>query len=299
MSAYSRACFTRLKGLAGVFVLPALFMAEPAHAGLVAIASYNDISTPNSLVDLGTSRGNAVYASVGTMAGGRAVASAGYGVLKGTTIGSTTGGGSSGGTSAKFDDLLRLSNSTLNGAQGTVTVAYQIDYDSSVTAAGTGFSNGSVSFLARAGSNYSWYLDYLRSDGGSYTMYEFQDGAGYGRTYGVPRANFVYVTTDFTWGGLFGTSFELNTNASSDAPGDGSGSAGHYFDAGHSAYWAGIVSATANGQVIRDYTLTSQSGTDYSRSFAPAAEVPEPATSAMFLFGLAVVGMLRKRMNQK
>lgn len=52
-------------------------------------------------------------------------------------------------------------------------------------------------------------------------------------------------------------------------------------DLGHSFYWGGLDSVSlADGSSVA-YSVLSQSGTDYERSFAPAAAVPEPGTLAL------------------
>jgi hypothetical protein len=65
-------------------------------------------------------------------------------------------------------------------------------------------------------------------------------------------------------------------------------------DAAHSGYWAGIDTPTANGVPIDNYTITSASGTDYSRSMVPAS-VPEPATALTLLIGAAGLASVRAR----
>jgi hypothetical protein len=69
------------------------------------------------------------------------------------------------------------------------------------------------------------------------------------------------------------------------------------YDLGHSLYWAGISELRdADGNLITDFSLVSDSGTDYRQSFVPVSAVPVPA--AVWLFGSGLVGLLgfnRKR----
>ena len=39
--------------------------------------------------------------------------------------------------------------------------------------------------------------------------------------------------------------------------------------------------------------MSSSSGTDYDRSFAPVASIPEPGTPALFLGGALLLAVLR------
>lgn len=75
-------------------------------------------------------------------------------------------------------------------------------------------------------------------------------------------------------------------------------SEGNYFgtrgtaevDGYHSLYWGGISQVLdQNGHAIT-FSISSNSGIDYSRSLAP---VPEPETWAMLLAGLSLVGLAR------
>lgn len=90
-----------------------------------------------------------------------------------------------------------------------------------------------------------------------------------------------------------GTSFSINAYLEATTALQGNGSA--MIDASHSAYWGGISSVTNQFGESIDYVLSSNSGTDWSRSFSPA--VPEPESYVLMLLGLAVLswGARRKR----
>jgi hypothetical protein len=107
-------------------------------------------------------------------------------------------------------------------------------------------------------------------------------------TFSVPvQFNSPYFTLLFV---------QLQTSASSGALWDyqqpySSAANASFFS---SADWGGIDSVLdSNGQAVSDWQVSSASGFDYSRSLAAQA-VPEPGTWALFITGLAALGMRRR-----
>lgn len=97
-------------------------------------------------------------------------------------------------------------------------------------------------------------------------------------------------------GERFDIKMEISGRAYALAYGAGASSSSGY-DLGRSAYWGGIGSITVDGQEI-PFTLTSQSGHDWTQSSIPAA-VPVP--TAAWLFGpglLGLVGVARRRARE-
>ena len=92
---------------------------------------------------------------------------------------------------------------------------------------------------------------------------------------------------------VFGTSFEMMIRAIAQAsmpsligpqpPGQAAA------DFQNTIYWAGISSVSIGGNVISDYSISSQSGTNYSASLAPGSEVPEPSTYLVVAAGLCLL----------
>ncbi len=70
------------------------------------------------------------------------------------------------------------------------------------------------------------------------------------------------------------------------------------FDLGHSLYWAGIGSVSANNATLDNYTLASASGKDWLLSFVPSA-VPEPGRAGLVLSGLALVAFTLRRSGNR
>lgn len=110
----------------------------------------------------------------------------------------------------------------------------------------------------------------------------------------------VHLTTDFVFGEPLELELSLySSNSGTDdfsiAAGEGSYDASSEFILA----WAGVSDlAASNGSHISDYTIVSETGTDYSRSFAPP--IPEPATySTAGMLALVIVIFTRRKRNRK
>jgi len=92
------------------------------------------------------------------------------------------------------------------------------------------------------------------------------------------------------FGFVFGAPFAFTAQLRADAEGDESGAA--RIDG--TLYWAGFEFVRdAEGAAV-DYAVSSSSGTDYDRSFAPVASIPEPGTPALFLGGALLLAVMRR-----
>lgn len=240
--------------------------------------------------------------------GASASAYASLGVAKAGTY-AVSGGlhGSGAMASTGWRDRLLYSKQELNGSRGTVTLNFFYDYiiDSISTpldqwnqgkAARAQYHN-EVYALSNNIYSFSRFEEDLWHRGGEVTYgnrgHYTQDFYG-SRTGGVARHQ--SITIEFTWGQTFDIGTTLVT-----ACGIGytiaEGFVSCLVDSTHSSYWAGFTDLKANGATVTDYTLTSASGTDYSQSFVPKGEIPEPSSAA--LMGLAITGLALIRRRRK
>lgn len=101
------------------------------------------------------------------------------------------------------------------------------------------------------------------------------------------------------------TQVQLGVPALLDIEFSGSAQASYEFDSGvpsasfsldHSLYWGGISDVSASGISLTSYSVTSESGLDYSKSLAP---VPEPSSFSLGIlgFGCLLVQRVHRRIR--
>ena len=194
-----------------------------------------------------------------------------------------------------FSDTLQVNNPTESGL-GTLTFSLYLARNASLTAqVGEVYSASSSSAAVRANfrSN-DGYHSLGQADGMSVQstpdgIVVQRDSSGDIDGASVPPGaalGYHVFSTQFYFNQPFNISLELIGYSSSQ--GDSTGASGSSFlEAMHSLDWAGIKQVSVDGQTV-DYTLWSESGTDWNQSFAP---VPEPEIWALMLAGLTFLAI--------
>lgn len=281
----------------------ALFVATPASAVPFTRIDYwiggttvrDTILNPDGLVTAAIAPGN----------GNTAIAAwADYGVLRAqvNTLANTSASATS-----SWRDAITIDAGSLNGQMGWVTVA--VNYNWTLHGVGNAYYNMDALLNLTLGT-YNWGIRERIVQDCTTTNCTITEDIGRVLTTAVPGE--IPTTSDAPVMQLvvsapieFGESFPVGVVLAAFGQ---SGIAGierwssTYVDAGNSLYWGGIVSMQdINGNDV-DYTLTSLSGTDYTRSFVPTQNdgtVPAPGVGALLLAGLIAATARRSKKGQR
>ena len=275
---------------AAIFAAFGAAIAAPISHVAVAARVYDGTSDTgwNPTVHYEATPGNLTQAAL--LPGGQSSgwATSGPGYAKALAQASTHGGAYSiGFASGSYSELITLSAPGMEGQAGRLTATFLLDYSLIATApdsiaylhfsGGVGRSAGNL-VLSALHDGTTQFL------GGTY---EINDALGYRR---LPEGGVsaMSITSDFIWGQAFNVDYRMLVQAQAYGP----LAASAIVDASHSAYWGGLSAVSAGGQMVTDYSVTSESGADYSRSFAPGqgpTPVPEPTTISLMLAGAYLI----------
>ena len=209
-----------------------------------------------------------------------------YGVLKTAASATGVGDGASGrvDASATFADQFEIDAAGLTGQQGHFKARVTMPFTASVSA--ELYTVGLLSAFVRVNDRETWSEHYSSANGATIS---YVDHDGVELAIGTPMifdVPFVYGQSIAIFGFM---DIAIQGQTSLAYP-----SFAATVDASHCLYWQGISEVTdGRGNLVASYTLTSDSGTDWSRDFSPSA-VPEPANVALLLAGFGLLALRRR-----
>jgi hypothetical protein len=218
---------------------------------------------------------------------------AGYGALKVYAAAAVSYNSAGATAMASFTDTVTISSPGYAGTWGTATASQFYRYFLDVNAYsryGLAAATSTFQFYALGADHAPANLtqsDYIRvsDEDSGYRLDEIH--AMIKNNQPVPVGTPLVTSWNFIFGVPFSIGASLQVGV--DAQLDGFAVA----DVSHSAYWAGMT-VTAPG--LTSFTVTSESGTDWSQSFVPpAAAVPEPSNLSLLLGGIAVLALCSMR----
>jgi hypothetical protein len=292
----------------GVFALVLASSPCPLPASAASLAVDGSFAATNDpdgqdLVNLtatqGTLTGTVSAAGVsGTGSGeaaGQATASAEYGRLRAQAGGAAFGpfpefggGVATGSIQASWSDVLviQTGNPSLLNQLGSLLFQIQLSGSLFADAGGADLSNTRASYSVRVESAFCGTVCSTERFG---ERDDFGSQGGAAISQGDPIATFTGTPLDF----LFGVPFDLNVFLSASAQavaGVASFTSTASADLGSTLEWGGILELRDGaGNLVTDYAVTSESGTDWSQP------VPEPATVVLVAMGLLPLATAARR----
>lgn len=221
---------------------------------------------------------------------------ASYGVLKAATVATGTNGAGGAHAYAMFDDYVTINADGMTGKHGTLTASLAFNWRAVTMLDGyvTTGVQGNINLYGNSQYSQRSYSSNLVNDySGSYsseTFYAYENGEQ------VAFTSPMYLHVDFTFGSPFLIRSEINLRSGGGVLFYDASAWAAIFNASHSAYWGGISSVMSPTGAVQ-YTIESASGTDWSLSQVPTADVSEP--EALGLIGLGLIALLTPRFRQR
>ncbi|WP_394484438.1 hypothetical protein [Roseateles sp. LYH14W] len=229
-----------------------------------------------------------------------AMAESSFGALKAFVSSSANNGFSNSRSHAEasFQDLFTISAPGLSNRVGRVTIPLILDYEIDSTFGGFFEVTNGVRLQVEAITGASTKSDYLRSKSNGTTG----NSPSSRDTTSVIISNRSAPSTtpmEISFNFVFGRPILINAllQVSAGATGGSQfgvnpvrlGGAVGTTDAANSFYWGGFSALTYNGADISDYSVSSQSGTDWSLAATP---VPEASTREILILGLSFLMLI-------
>lgn len=182
-----------------------------------------------------------------------------------------------------FSDILTVfAPGVADGTPGLLTFSVSVDENLKLVPVGQSFDSASWHLQA------SYWGGTISRGGKIDTVFN--------PTYAGDPSGIYTMTVPFFFGTAEGMSVNLTAGAADMQPFGGSAND----DLAHSVYWGGISDVTANGVPVSSFTVTSDSGTDWSKSFVPAqTSVPEPGTRVLLFGALGGAWLARRHLKKR
>jgi hypothetical protein len=233
----------------------------------------------------GTSQQGGTTSASAALGGGTASAAAGFGVLKiaATSVGAGDNIAVDTHAQATFSDSVTMHGAP-DGTLGTMVLSAGVF--GSLT-----YSNNCPSAISGTPTCFAVWSFGMTAGGPS----SINEGGRVDNVHGATGNPFATYSNTFSF--TYGVPFTLSEVLLGEAYDDGEAASSTGLDMSHSVYWGGISNVTANGQPLATFSVTSDSGTDWSQSLIPAAgpTAPEPATLWTFGGVFIATGWLKFR----
>lgn len=218
-----------------------------------------------------------------------------YGILRSYSYSFNSGGFAAAESGVAFSDWITIDAPGLTGTIGSFTGGSKVHASLSPSLSAHEGSTTEVDVYAFInGINMEHYEVFGWNPDGTQISYE-KNQIDFSN---IPYDGNLEGIIPFKFGVPFLISMNLRTRAQSYTDPNSSeiGSGNAMADASNTVYWLGIDNVLSGNGRVDDFSVVSDSGTNYARSFIPTSiSIPEPSTLSIMLVGVLItVGLLRR-----